>query len=172
MISESGLYSAILRSNRDEARPFRRWVTHEVLPSIRKKGFYESPEYVQLVTQRDEAVKIMFKAMPMLAERDASIAKADTAKTIRAANNDKGAIKSLQKRVDELENTVVDLQLISMSTALTGQIPATEVNRVVEQKLKDIQISAEKAINWYRKRGAILSKPVEAHFRMITEDNS
>jgi prophage antirepressor-like protein len=42
-ISESGLYTLIMRSNKPEAKPFRRWVTHEVLPSIRKTGGYQAP---------------------------------------------------------------------------------------------------------------------------------
>ena len=40
-INESGLYSLILRSNMDKAKEFKRWVTKEVLPSIRKTGWYE-----------------------------------------------------------------------------------------------------------------------------------
>ena len=36
IISEAGLYSLILRSRKPEAKAFKRWVTHEVLPSIRK----------------------------------------------------------------------------------------------------------------------------------------
>lgn len=40
VVTESGLYTLVLRSNKPEAKPFRRWVTHEVLPSIRKKGSY------------------------------------------------------------------------------------------------------------------------------------
>jgi len=40
-VNESGLYNLILRSDKPEAKPFRRWVTHEVLPSIRKKGSYK-----------------------------------------------------------------------------------------------------------------------------------
>ena len=43
-ITESGLYSAILGSKRPEAREFKRWVTHEVLPSIRRRGGYLTPE--------------------------------------------------------------------------------------------------------------------------------
>lgn len=42
-ISESGLYAVILRSNKPEAKPFRRWVTGEVLPAIRKTGAYHAP---------------------------------------------------------------------------------------------------------------------------------
>ena len=42
VISESGLYSAILRSRLAQARPFRRWVTSDVLPAIRKTGTYSA----------------------------------------------------------------------------------------------------------------------------------
>lgn len=44
LISESGLYTLILRSNKPEARAFRRWVTHEVLPTLRKTGHYSIDE--------------------------------------------------------------------------------------------------------------------------------
>lgn len=40
VINESGVYSLILRSNLPKAKEFKRWVTSEVLPSIRKRGFY------------------------------------------------------------------------------------------------------------------------------------
>lgn len=43
IVSEAGLYSLILRSRKPEAKAFKRWVTHEVLPSIRKTGAYLSP---------------------------------------------------------------------------------------------------------------------------------
>ena len=39
-INESGLYSLIFQSRKPEARTFRKWVTSEVLPTIRKKGYY------------------------------------------------------------------------------------------------------------------------------------
>lgn len=42
-INESGLYSLILRSRKPEAKAFRRWVTKEVLPSIRRSGSYGTP---------------------------------------------------------------------------------------------------------------------------------
>ena len=57
-INESGLYTLILRSNKPEAKPFRKWVTSEVLPSIRKTGKYEAeqPKMTQL-----EIVALMAK---------------------------------------------------------------------------------------------------------------
>ena len=39
-ISESGLYSLILGSRKPQAKPFKRWVTHDLLPTLRRTGFY------------------------------------------------------------------------------------------------------------------------------------
>ena len=44
IINESGLYSVILVSRKPEAKKFKRWVTHEVLPSIRRHGLYATDE--------------------------------------------------------------------------------------------------------------------------------
>lgn len=44
IISESGLYNVILRSDKPEAKPFRKWVTAEVLPAIRKTGVYNAKD--------------------------------------------------------------------------------------------------------------------------------
>lgn len=41
-VTEAGLYSAIMRSRVEAAKPFRRWITHEVLPVIRKTGSYST----------------------------------------------------------------------------------------------------------------------------------
>ncbi len=53
IVSESGLYSLILRSRKAEAKAFKRWVTHEVLPAIRKTGRYEvAPQLDELEVAR------------------------------------------------------------------------------------------------------------------------
>ena len=49
-VNESGLYSLILTSRKPEAKRFKRWVTHEVLPSIRKTGSYVSAASVGTLT--------------------------------------------------------------------------------------------------------------------------
>ena len=46
-VNETGLYSLILGSRKHEAKKFKRWVTHEVLPSIRKHGAYMTPDTLQ-----------------------------------------------------------------------------------------------------------------------------
>lgn len=54
-ITESGLYAVILRSDKPNAKKFRKWVTAEVLPSIRKTGSYGMPKttggQIQLLAQ-------------------------------------------------------------------------------------------------------------------------
>lgn len=47
IINESGLYSLVLSSKLPNARKFRRWVTTEVLPTVRKHGAYMTPETLQ-----------------------------------------------------------------------------------------------------------------------------
>ncbi|MDM8565494.1 BRO family protein [Candidatus Halobeggiatoa sp. HSG11] len=47
-VDESGFYLLVIRSNKPKAKPFRKWVTREVLPSIRKTGQYSIPTNQQL----------------------------------------------------------------------------------------------------------------------------
>ena len=48
VISESGLYSLTLGSKKPEAKPFKRWITHEVIPAIRKTGTYSTQPMTQI----------------------------------------------------------------------------------------------------------------------------
>lgn len=60
-VSESGLYVLIMRSYKKEAKPFQRWVTHEILPEIRKTGGYclpkTLPEALRALADQTEAVQ-------------------------------------------------------------------------------------------------------------------
>lgn len=47
IINEPGLYSLVLGSRKPEAKLFKRWVTHEVIPAIRKHGAYMTPETIE-----------------------------------------------------------------------------------------------------------------------------
>ena len=71
IINESGLYNVILRSDKPEARPFRKWVTSEVLPSIRKTGGYISGQ--ESLSPEELMAKALMVAQKTLAERDARI---------------------------------------------------------------------------------------------------
>lgn len=49
IVNEPGLYTLILGSRKPEAKAFKRWITHEVIPSIRKYGAYMTPEKLEEV---------------------------------------------------------------------------------------------------------------------------
>jgi len=51
IINESGLYSLIFKSRKAAAKKFKRWVTHEVLPAIRKTGGYQQPKVPQTFSE-------------------------------------------------------------------------------------------------------------------------
>jgi len=60
IINESGLYNVILRSDKPEAKPFRKWVTAEVLPSIRRHGIYATAGTVEkMLEDPDTAIKLL-----------------------------------------------------------------------------------------------------------------
>ena len=65
VINESGLYSLILKSNKEEAKQFKKWITHEVLPTIRKTGGYIANEDLFIQTylpHADIQTQLMFRA--------------------------------------------------------------------------------------------------------------
>nr|DAK10019.1 MAG TPA: repressor domain protein [Caudoviricetes sp.] len=71
VINESGLYNVILRSDKPEAKPFRKWVTSEVLPCIRKNGGYIAGQ--EQLTPSELMAKALLVANKTLAEREARI---------------------------------------------------------------------------------------------------
>ncbi len=63
-VSESGLYDVILRSDKPQAKPFRKWVTTEILPTIRRTGGYVGDEDMFVESYlpfADDAVKNLFR---------------------------------------------------------------------------------------------------------------
>ena len=55
-VNESGLYNVILRSDKPEAKIFKRWITHEVIPSIRKHGAYMTMDTIEKVLLDPDAI--------------------------------------------------------------------------------------------------------------------
>lgn len=56
IINEPGLYSLVLSSRKPEAKAFKRWITHEVIPSIRKHGAYMTDSLLDALEAHPEAV--------------------------------------------------------------------------------------------------------------------
>lgn len=59
IINEPGLYALVLGSRKPEAKAFKRWITHEVIPTIRKHGAYMTPEKVEeILLNPDTIIKL------------------------------------------------------------------------------------------------------------------
>lgn len=103
IISEPGLYKLIMRSRKPEAKEFQRWVTHEVLPQIRKTGGYIP------TSESDSDEDIMSRAV-LVAQ-----------KTIKQKNQQ---IAEQQKRIVELEPKArfADAVAASDGTCLIGEL--------------------------------------------------
>lgn len=103
IISEPGLYRLVMRSRKPEAKEFQRWVTHEVLPQIRKTGGYIP------TTAADDDMTILAKAV-MIGQR-----------TMEAQ---KQKIAEQQTRIVELEPKArfADAVAASDGTCLVGEL--------------------------------------------------
>ena len=103
IVSEPGLYKLIMRSRKPEAKEFQRWVTHEVLPSIRKTGGYIP------TSESDSDEDIMARAV-LVAQ-----------KTIERKNQQ---IAEQQTRIVELEPKArfADAVAASDGTCLVGEL--------------------------------------------------
>lgn len=76
IINESGLYSLILSSKMPNAKRFKRWVTSEVLPAIRKHGAYMTDEKAfDVVNNKNGLADLLQQAADQLKEKDIQIAK-------------------------------------------------------------------------------------------------
>lgn len=100
VVNEPGLYTLILGSRKPEAKVFKRWITHDVLPSIRKHGAYMTPDKIEQVllnpdtiiqlatnlkeeqTKRKEAERILEEQKPKVLFAD-SVSASDTSILIR-----------------------------------------------------------------------------------------
>lgn len=68
VVNEPGLYNLILGSRKQEAKRFKRWVTHEVLPSIRNHGMYATPQAIEAMLQDPDTMIQTLQALK--AERE------------------------------------------------------------------------------------------------------
>ena len=88
-VNEYGLYNLVLGSRKKEAKDFKRWITHEVIPQIRKTGGYNLPQTYQealraLADKQDELEKMIPKAefYDAVADSNQAISIGDAAKVL------------------------------------------------------------------------------------------
>lgn len=123
IINESGLYSLIFSSKLESAKRFKRWVTSEVLPAIRKTGSYQVP------SDPMQALKLMFEATEQTKEEIATV-KADVIDLRENQKLDTGDYNLLSRTINQ---RVAHIQKIH---AITNQKQRSELFRDINSEVK------------------------------------
>lgn len=129
ILSESGLYSLILGSRKPVTRPFRRWVTDQVLPSIRKTGAYA--EVAPPKTRVELARELL--AAEERAEQAEQMAAAERSLLVRAH----GMLKAVEPKVEAFDDLMDADGTFSLAQAaqLVGVGRQTLIDRLAEWKV-------------------------------------
>lgn len=121
-VNEPGLYSLVLRSRKPEAKAFKRWITHEVIPSIRKHGGYLTPNRAaELLMDPDFIIKL---ATELKSEREARLRLLDDGR---------------------LETFASDREPLSVKIT-----PPQEENMTIKDTAKQLGIKQRVFVDWLR----------------------
>nr|DAY59899.1 MAG TPA: repressor domain protein [Caudoviricetes sp.] len=168
-VSEPGLYSLILRSRKPEAKAFKRWVTHEVIPSLRKTGGYlmakpdDTPEAIlaravlvaqdtirRIEAERDEAIRTKAwisdrKTATAMATASAAVRKAAALENELGRGRDYKSVKGIPWFLDIFEDTpaaysVAGRKLSDMSRRMDYEIREIEDSRFGSVKAYHVDV--------------------------------
>lgn len=131
LINESGLYSLVLSSKLPSAKKFKRWVTNEVLPSIRKHGAYMTPETLQAAILNPDTMIQLCQALKEEQEKR----------------------KALEVKVEEDKPKVQFAEAVdsSPSSILVGTLA-----KLITQN--GVKIGQNKLYEWMRQNGYLISQ--------------
>lgn len=131
LINESGLYSLVLSSKLPTAKKFKRWVTSEVLPSIRKHGAYMTPETLQAAILNPDTMIQLCQALKEEQEKR----------------------KALEVKVEEDKPKVQFAEAVdsSPSSILVGTLA-----KLITQN--GVKIGQNKLYEWMRQNGYLISQ--------------
>lgn len=138
LINESGLYSLILSSKLPSAKKFKRWVTNEVLPSIRKHGAYMTEETVEeILTNPDTIIKL---ATQLKEER-------------LAHQKTKEEKLMVEQQLSEAKPKVTYYDIILQNPSL---VSITQIakdygmsGKAMNQKLKELKLQFKQSDTWF-----------------------
>ena len=126
IVNESGLYSLVLGSRKPEAKQFKRWITHEVIPTIRKTGGYVNNDDLFVNTylpNADDTTKALFRS---------------TLETIRAQN----------AKLEEYKPKAIFADAVSASKS---SILVGELAKILQQN--GVAIGQNRLFAWLRNNG-------------------
>ncbi|AYC54135.1 BRO family protein [Bacillus licheniformis] len=133
IVNEPGLYTLILGSRKPEAKQFKRWVTHEVIPLIRRNGAYMTPDTLeQVLTNPDTLIQL------------ATNLKAEQQKRKEAEKQKMIAEKLLEKAQPHIE----------FSKAFRGAETAVEIGVLAKVLASNgVDIGRNRLFEWLREKG-------------------
>ncbi|QWG87400.1 phage antirepressor [Bacillus mycoides] len=131
IINESGLYSIIMTSRKPQAKAFKKWVTSEVLPSIRKHGAYMTDQVLeQAVTNPDFAIGLLTKL-----------------------KEEKEKLAAAQQQIVQQQPLVTFAEAVQVSTNL---ITVKQLANLMRQK--GIDTGQNRLFEWFRENGYLCKK--------------
>ena len=138
VINESGLYALILSSKLPSAKKFKRWVTSEVLPSIRKNGGYIVGQ--ETLSDDELMAKALLVAQNKIIERDNRIASLET--EVKVKEQIIGELKPRADYTDKiLKNTgLVTMTQIAKDYGMTGQ--------AMNKLLHELGVQYKQSVQW------------------------
>lgn len=150
-INESGLYNVILRSDKPQAKPFRKWVTSEVLPTIRKTGQYNAKPNKALEIKETNARVRLSNAFLKLAKVDTLSSEYKNILVAKAAE------------------AITGFQLIPLPQSEQKMYTATEIGEmfgVSAQRIGKLSnqygMKTEEYGTWYRSKSQYSNKEVDS----------
>ena len=135
IINESGLYDVILDSRKPQAKAFRRWVTSEVLPTIRKHGVYVTEEVA-----KEDPADIMAKAI-LVANEQLEKQKAE-----------------IEELIEQREADAPKVEFAEAVHASEESITLTEMAKIIDSIIGDV--SVHKLSKALREKGYLFKRPV------------
>ena len=138
-INESGLYTLIARSNKPEARKFQRWVTSEVLPSIRKTGGYGLPQ----IDKKQLLQLTIINSKPKSVEQLAAIAELEQLHT-----DEKKTLEVERDKAIKTKAYINDKRTASLMGKVSGQSrKITKLEGELDTANDNLLAQADKIIN-------------------------
>ena len=144
-VNEPGLYSLVLGSRKPEAKAFKRWITHEVIPAIRKHGGYMTPEKVEEALLNPDV--LIHLATELKEERNRSKALHDL-----AVEQDKHIARQNDKIAAlEPKGIFADAVSVSKTDILIGDLA-----KLIKQNGNDI--GQKRLFSWLRENGYLIKR--------------
>jgi anti-repressor protein len=137
IVTESGFYSLVLASRKSEARQFKRWVTHDVIPSIRKNGGYIANQ--NELSESELMAKALVIAQNVIDEREGEL------------SLERAKVEALEKKVTEMAPKV---KLAEAVMASKNSIPVDVLAKILTQN--GLKVGRNELYDLFRELGLLI----------------